>query len=173
MEKKERNKKMKTLIVSAVLLVAVIAVAGVIIAKVSGTRTVPVSTDNTALSELYFTRASSTYPPYYQRYKIHLKDGRYMLYHEKREGERFPLTEEDITVSGDIELSEKELSALFACLEGGKAKKPADTAESGGDGPWVYIYYEKDPKKQLEFSFASPEKEAEFEKLCAACCSQN
>ena len=72
-----------------------------------------------------------------------------------------------ITVSGDIELSEEQQKPLFACLEGGKTKSPAETAESGGDGPWVYIYYESDAKKQLEFIFASHEKEAEFERLCA------
>ena len=42
-----------------------------------------------------------------------------------------------------------------------------DFTVSGDRGPWTYIYFQKNPKKQLEFEFASWDRLAEFESFCA------
>ena len=60
------------------------------------------------ISEFYFTYDASTYPPEFQRYRLFKKDGRVFFYHEKREGDHWPLREEDATVTGTTELSEEQ-----------------------------------------------------------------
>ena len=57
------------------------------------------------ISEFYFTYDASTYPPEFQRYRLFKKDGRVFFYHEKREGDHWPLREEDATVTGTTELT--------------------------------------------------------------------
>lgn len=118
------------------------------------------------VTEFYYTRASSTNPPDYQRYRFYAEDGAYFFYHETRAGRHWPLTERDITVSGTVALSEETWTEFFACLEGGRVQKRRESTESGSDGPWCFLYWSGDRGKYQEFAFASPEAQRSFEALC-------
>lgn len=152
------------IITAALLLIAAVIVAAALIKP--SVYTVGKNIKSADITEVYFTRSSSVNPPYYQRYRIYTENGKYMFYHEKREGDTFPLTEKDITVSGSFELSEEEKSSLFDCLDGGKVRKRTESVDSGSDGPWVYLYWKGDKSKYQELSFASYDKEAKYEALC-------
>lgn len=89
-----------------------------------------------------------------------------MFYHEKREGDKVFLTEEDIAVSGEIELTSEEWEEIWICLSGGIVKNRTENTVSGGDGPWLYLYWDGDKNKCQEFTFADLEKETTFEELC-------
>ena len=118
------------------------------------------------ITEFYWTYASSTFPPEYQRYYFHTEDGKYWFYHETREGERFPLQEEDITVSGTLELSEAEWNTFFAYLENGTVRAREENTDSGDAGPWTYLYWKNDKGDIQQFSFESYEKASSFEAFC-------
>jgi len=118
------------------------------------------------ITEFYYTYATSTNPPDYQRYHFYVKDGAYMFYHEKREGNHWPLRETDITVSGKKELSQEEWTAFFNCISGGKVEKRKEHLESGGSGPWLFLYWKGDKSKFQEFNFANWNKKASFEEMC-------
>ena len=119
------------------------------------------------ITQFYYTYATSTYPPKYQRYRFYIKDGKYFFYHEKREGNHFPLGEADITVSGSIELSGEQWAAFFGHLKGGAVEKRKERTESGGSGPWLFLYWKGDRSKYQEFSFVSKGTQISFEELCA------
>ena len=166
MEKPERRTVMKLILAIIAVALACVLLAAAIIIKSNAEYTLGKNVKYEDITEVYFTRSSSTNPPYYQRYRIFYENGKCIFYHEKREGDRFPLTEEDITDSGKKELNEAQKTALFDCLKGGRLKKKTETADSGGDGPWVYVYWKGDRSKYREFSFTSYAEQAEFEALC-------
>ena len=118
------------------------------------------------ITKFYYTEASSTNPPNYQRYRFYVDNGKYMFYREKREGNSFPLTEKDISLTDTKELSEQEWSAFCNCIIGGKVSKRTENTESGNSGPWTYLYWKGDRSKYQEYEFESPEKAAEFEEMC-------
>ncbi len=120
------------------------------------------------ITEFYYTIDSSTDPPEFQRYRLSAEDGKHYFYHETREGDHWPLTEADITVSGTKELSEEEWAAFYACLNGGSVKARSESADSGGRGPWLFLYWKGDRSKYQEFSFADRGRETSFEELCRA-----
>ena len=66
------------------------------------------------VTEFYYTLSSSTDPPRYQRYRFFLEEGRPFFYHEKREGDHWPLRESDITVSGLLRCSFMCRSSVLA-----------------------------------------------------------
>lgn len=117
-------------------------------------------------TEFYYTYASSTFPPDYQRYYFYAEGGKIWFYHEKREGTRFPLQEEDITVSGKKALSGQEKAVFFSYLNGGTVKNREEHLEDGDAGPWLYLYWNGDGGKCQEFSFVSVEKRLAFEAYC-------
>ena len=84
-----------------------------------GPKTVGREIRESDITEFYYTLSGSTYPPYYQRYRFYIENGQLWFYHEKREGNRWPLQEEDITVSGKKALSADEKKTWYQCLEGG------------------------------------------------------
>lgn len=120
------------------------------------------------ISEFYFTYDASTYPPEFQRYRLFKKDGRVFFYHEKREGDHWPLREEDATVTGTTELTGEQWNAFFDLLKGGVVRAREEHLEAGGSGPWLFLYWKNDRGKIQEYSFASYEKQCAFEKLCEA-----
>ena len=79
----------------------------------NGPKTVGADVKMEDITEFYFTYDSSTNPPLFQRYRFSVKDGAYQFYHEKREGNHWPLREKDITVSGTKELSPEEWKTFF------------------------------------------------------------
>lgn len=133
-------------------------------------RTMKVGKDvkESSIQEFYFTRSGSTFPPTFQRYYLYQKDGKHYFYHEKREGDVFPLTEEHKTVFGTLELSSEQWATLYSYLEGGTVEKRKENLDSGGDGPWLYLYWDKDEGEIQQFTFETYEKEYAFEKECIA-----
>ncbi len=121
---------------------------------------------NSDITEFWYTYSTSTNPPHFQRYRFYIDDGVWMFYHERREGNHWPLRESDITVSGEKELSKKQLEMLFSLLEWGTVQKRGKSTASGGSGPWLYLYWKNDKSKYQEFSFASHSNRLEFESFC-------
>ncbi|MBR5975725.1 MAG: CPBP family intramembrane metalloprotease [Clostridiales bacterium] len=119
-------------------------------------------------SDFYFTRASSTNPPEFQRYRIFVEDGKGFLYHETREGDHWPLEEADITVSGTVELTPAEYDEVWAFIAGGKVMRRSESADAGDDGPFLYFYSTGDKSEFQEFYFESYGKQQDFEAWCAA-----
>ncbi len=118
--------------------------------------------------QFYFTYDSSTYPPEFQRYRFYTEGDKLLFYHEKREGDHWPLSESDATVTGTKELSETEWDEMFSLLCGGTVRAREEHLESGGRGPWLFLYWKGDRGKIQEFTFASYEKQREFEAFCVA-----
>lgn len=116
--------------------------------------------------EFYWTRSSTAYPPEFQRYCIYTENGRKMFRHEKREGDTVFLTEEDITVAGEKELTPEEWKTFWDLISGGKVRNRRESVTAGGAGPWLYIYWNGDRDKCQEFKFADDAKKTEFEEFC-------
>ena len=118
------------------------------------------------ITEFWYTYLGSTNPPHFQRYRFYIQDGTWHFHHEKREGRHWPLLESDITVSGDLELTQNQIETLFSCLEGGTVRARSESADSGSSGPWLYLYWKNDKAKYQQFSFASPSNRLKFEEFC-------
>jgi len=116
--------------------------------------------------EFYYTYATTVNPPEFQRYRIYMESGKRMFYHEKREGNKVFLTEEDITVSGETELSAQEWEVFWNCISGGSVKNRKESTDSGQSGPWLYLYWNGDRNKCQEFTFADLERANAFEEFC-------
>ena len=114
-------------------------------------------------TDFYYTYDASTNPPFYQRYRFYEEDDEFFFYHETREGGGWPQTEDDITASGTIKLTEDDRRTFFSYLEGGTIKMPEINDESGDSGPWTYIYR---GNGQEEYSFPSYAARLDFEKYC-------
>lgn len=150
----------------AVLAVGVVVVLLLVLAG-NRERTVGKHIAPEEITEFFYTEASSAYPPGYQRYRFYTEAGKTFFYHETREGLHWPLTEEDISCSGSVQLSEEAWARFMDCLRGGSVRKRGENAESGGSAPALYLYWKGDRAKYQEFSFASPDKLRAFEALCA------
>ncbi|MDO4867111.1 MAG: hypothetical protein Q4C10_11205 [Clostridia bacterium] len=120
------------------------------------------------VTDFYYTYDSSAFPPEYQRYRFYAQGGAFFFYHETREGGRWPLMEEDVTVSGTVELTEAQWAQFCDCLDGGTVRDREERLETGDAGPWLFLYWNGDAGECQEFSFASWEKRAAFEALCEA-----
>ncbi len=117
-------------------------------------------------TEFYFTRSGSTFPPYYQRFRFFAENGKHYMYHEKREGDTWPLTEEHITVSGTIELSDEQWQTFWDYIKGGTVQSRVENLEDGGDGPWMFLYWLRDPSDFQEYRFDDYNKVLGFEDFC-------
>ena len=117
-------------------------------------------------TEFYFTRSGSTFPPYYQRFRFFAEDGKHYMYHEKREGDTWPLTEKHITVSGTIELSDEQWQTFWNYIKGGTVQSRSENLDAGDDGPWLYLYWLRDPSDFQEFRFDDYNKVLGFEDFC-------
>ncbi len=118
------------------------------------------------ISEFWYTVSTSTDPPLFQRYRFTKNDGRASFYHEKREGNHWPLREDDITVSGSIGLTEEQWDRLFALLAGGTVRAREESLDCGDPGPWLYLYWTRDRGKYQEFEFADYGRRLELEAFC-------
>ena len=118
------------------------------------------------ITEFYYTYDSSADPPEYQRYRFHAEGGRYFFFHEKREGDDWPLTEDDASVSGTLELSENEWILFWQLLSGGKVRNRKESLDDGDAGPWLYLYWKGDQGICQEFSFPSWAALTAFESFC-------
>lgn len=161
-------RKGKSIVIGCIGGVIAIVVV-VLLLALKGNRVLVVGKDIAAddITEFWYTRASSAYPPDYQRYRFYTEKGAYRFCHEKREGTSWPLTEADITLSGTVELSEEEWSEVLTYLNGGTVTKKVENRSAGGSGPWLYLYWQGDRSKYREFSFSSFSTQSAFEKFCA------
>lgn len=116
--------------------------------------------------EFYYTYSTTVNPPEFQRYRFYIEDGKKMFYHEKREGNKTFLTEEDITVTGVRELSSEEWEKFWNYITGGTVENRKEDTSTGGSGPYLYLYWNGDKNKCQEFTFASLEKKTGFEAFC-------
>lgn len=122
--------------------------------------------------EFYYTYSKTVNPPEFQRYRIYIDNGRKMFYHEKREGDSVFLTEEDITVSGEKELTAAQWDEFWQLISGGTVKNRTEDVSTGSSAPWLYLYWNGDKNKCQEFTFEDLEKEVEFEVFCMELKSQ-
>lgn len=120
------------------------------------------------VTDFYCTWDASTDPPSYQRYRFYVEDGSYRFFHEKREGDHWPLTEADATVTGTVELSGEDWAAFFDCLKGGTVEDRREDTSSGGSGPWLYLYWKGDKGRCQAYSFPSYGAQEEFTAFCQA-----
>lgn len=118
------------------------------------------------IKDFYYTIDASTNPPKFQRFRFTNKSGKYFFYHEKREGNTWPLTEKHITIAGRLELTAEQWTEFYSCVDKGKVTKRQDDANSGGRGPWLFLYWTNDKKIYQVFNFASLEQKRKFENLC-------
>lgn len=118
------------------------------------------------IKDFYYTIDASTNPPKFQRYRFSNKDGQYTFYHEKREGNSWPLKEKDITLSGTVELSNAQWQQFFSYIKNGKVTKRSENTTAGGRGPWLFLYWTKDKGTYQVFDFADYDRRNDFENLC-------
>ena len=157
----------KRLWAAAALLLA-LALCGGIAMRLFGHREYVVgrSIKNEEITDFYWTYSSSTNPPAYQRYRFFVEDGRRLFFHEKREGDHWPLTEQDATVTGTAALTDEQWDAFLTCVAGGTVVSREESVASGDAGPWTYLYWQRDRGEYQQFSFASYGAEQDFVALC-------
>lgn len=162
-------------VLAVIIGVVLVAVLVLLVKKVGESKVRMVGQDipMEKVTEFYYTKAASTFPPYYQRYQLSVKEGKHLFYHETREGDSWPLREEHITHSGTVELTPEQWAEFAALLEGGAVVMRTDSVNSGSSGPDLYLYWTGDKGKYQEFSFASIQKEDAFEALCAALANES
>ncbi|MBE6016530.1 MAG: hypothetical protein E7233_02820 [Lachnospiraceae bacterium] len=154
---------MKKIIPAALLMLALISMPGCMMKR---ELTVGKDIKPSDITEFYYTIDASTFPPHYQRYRFYIENGKYYFYHETREGSRWPLTEDDATVKGTVELTESGWSNFLDYINAGTVTARKDSAESGDSGPWLFIYWKNDRSKYQVFEFESYEKQKTFEIFC-------
>lgn len=155
---------MKKFPIDIALPIAVVCVFGWML--LNNTKTVGKTIKEDAFREFYYTYSTTVNPPEFQRYRIYTENSKRMFYHEKREGNTVFLTEEDITVSGEVELTPEEWERFWSFISGGTVKARKERVTAGGPGPWLYLYWNGDKDKYQEFTFADSEKKTEFEEFC-------
>ena len=158
----------RTLLLAGVAAAAVIVLAVLLIKGGRSEKTVGHDIAPTDITDFYYTLDSSVDPPVYQRYRFYTENGSYYFYHETREGDHWPLTEEDITVAGTVTLSDAEWTALWHCLEDGTVRPPEANTETGNAGPWLFLYWNGDRDRFRQYTFATAAQQADFEALCEA-----
>ena len=122
------------------------------------------------ITDFYYTEENINFDAYYQRYRIYVENGKHMFFHETRErkNEYGPCTEDDTTLIGSIELSDDQWVQFCDLVKGGKVRAREDSADSGGTGPWLFLYWKNDKSKYQQFAFESYGRETEFEKYCVS-----
>ena len=120
------------------------------------------------ITDFYYTEENINYNAYYQRYRFYVEDGKHIFFHEtrKRKDDYGPCTEDDTTLTGTIELTDDKWSEFTELVSGGTVKARKDSADAGGTGPWLYLYWKNDKGKYQQFAFDSYNTLAEFEAFC-------
>ena len=66
----------------------------------------------------------------------------------------------------EFELTDDEWSDFFEIIKGGEVKAREDNIETGGSGPWTYLYWSGDKGKYQQYSFESYGSQKTFESFC-------
>ena len=117
------------------------------------------------VSEFYYTYSATTNPAEYERYHFYIENSKYMFFHQIREADHLPLTEEDAIETQNIELTDEQWQQFFSYLEGGKVTKRTESIDTGTKTS-LYLYWNKDKAKYNEFTFETYTKNLEFKKFC-------
>ncbi|MCR4684399.1 MAG: hypothetical protein K5649_02940 [Lachnospiraceae bacterium] len=127
------------------------------------------------ITEFYYTEENINYDAFYQRYKFYVEDGKHMFFHETRErkDDYGPCTEEDTTLIGTIELTDDQWGEFADLVTGGTVKAREDSADAGGSGPWLFLYWTNDEGTLQQFSFDSYGTEVKFEEFCLSLTAEN
>ena len=157
--------KMTGLIIIAAVIVVAVAVFA---AKGGRARTVGADIPLSDVTEFYYTVSASTNPAYWRQYRFYMEGEQWWFFHETRQGSQWPLTGADtVTDCGAQELSQQEYKQFVSSISGGKVTKRTENTESGGRGPWLYLYWKGDRGKYQQFSFADYSAQTAFEDFCA------
>lgn len=125
--------------------------------------------------DFYYTVENINYDAFYQRYRIYVEEGQHVFFHEKRErkNDYGPATQDDTTRIGTITLTDEQWSKIYSYLSDGVVKAREESADSGGTGPWLYLYWTNDKSKYQQFSFDSYDTEVKFEEYCETIASDS
>lgn len=125
------------------------------------------------ITDFYYTVENINYDAYYQRYRFYDEDGKHMFFHETRErkDDYGPCTEDDTTRIGTVELTDEQWGQFAELVNGGRVRAREESADSGGTGPWLYLYWTNDKGKYQQFSFESYGTQSKFEEFCSALAS--
>lgn len=120
------------------------------------------------IRDFYYTKSNINYDAFYQRYRFYVEGGKNYFFHETRErkGKYGPCTEADTTLKGTVELTGDQWKKFYELVSGGTVEKREESADAGGSGPWLYLYWTNDRDSIQQFSFESYKKEKEFVGFC-------
>ena len=120
------------------------------------------------ICEFYYTIENINYDAYYLRYLFRVEDGKHIFFFEEREriDDYGPTTEDDTKAKAEFELTDDEWSWFYGIIKGGEVKAREDNTETGGRGPWTYLYWSGDEEKFQEYSFKDQNSRKEFETFC-------
>ena len=124
------------------------------------------------ITDFYYTYDSSAVMPDYQRYRFYTEDGRRFFAHETRQGQNWPQTEEDITRSGTVALTDAQWAEFCDLIGGGTASRRKESLVDGDAGPWMYIYWQGGEAAGREYAFAQAGSLLAFEAFCEALADQ-
>ena len=65
-----------------------------------------------------------------------------------------------------LALSDEDWNEFCSCVSGGSVTKRKESFESGGSGPWTFLYWKRDKGDWQVFSFADLDRQYAFKKLC-------
>ena len=159
-------RKILPFLFALLLTIAFMSIEGLSAAD-SEVKTIGIDVPFEDITDFYYTYDPSTALPRYQRYRFYVEDGKQYFFHETREGGAWPQTEEDITCSGTIELTEEQWAMFCDLLSGGNAREREEVLDDGDAGPWMFIYFKGGEKEGQEFSFEQPGIVLAFEEFCA------
>ena len=120
------------------------------------------------VTEFYYTYYNINFNASYQRYRFYTEDGQHFFFHETRErpNGHGPLTEEDTTAIGTVQLSDEQWDRFLDTVSGGTVRKREESNEAGDDGPWMYVYWNGDRSLYQEYSYASRDARDAFIAYC-------
>lgn len=121
------------------------------------------------VKKFFYTYENINYDAKYQRYLFYTTEkGDHFFFHETREkpGDYGWLTSEDTTKIGTVLLTDEEWIEFYNLINEGTVTERVESADSGGSGPWYYLYWTKDKDKYQEYSFTDYDKKKAFEKYC-------
>ena len=166
---------MKKTVLTALVLSIVVLLSGcgqVFIPFLNGAGTMIVGKDikEDDINEFYYTKENINYDAYYLRYLFYVEDGKHMFFFEERErkGDYGPTGDEDVKAKAEFELTDDEWSDFFEIIKGGEVKAREENTETGGSGPWTYLYWSGDKDRYQQYSFESYGSQKEFESFCEA-----